>query len=369
MIQNSGNWFYRLKPMSNCFLYGNNLIQISYLLINRNLYIMLFPWLILYIIPYLSSPDLKPIYISGFAQGTSYQITYYAKDSMVFQAQIDSIFSAIDSSLSIYKPYSLISQFNRSESSVKADKHLKAVIKKSLQIAKKTNGVFDITVHPLVQAWGFGTKTVSAPPGHTIIQSILKCVGPGKVYLQNGKLIKKEPCVKIDVNGIAQGYTVDVLGEYLEKKNIKNYLVELGGEIRIKGRKQPGGQLFSIGIEGPGGNGLNLYPLQKIIRLKKGAVTTSGNYRRYYQYGTERISHLIDPKTGYPLQNEMISATIWAKDAITADGYDNALMGMGLEKALQFVNRQQDMEAYIIYKQATGAVADTATAGFYKLMD
>ncbi|GAA4442466.1 FAD:protein FMN transferase [Pontibacter saemangeumensis] len=312
--------------------------------------------------------ELKQFQIRGLAQGTSYQVTYYAKDSSLNKAQITSVLAQIDSSLSIYKPYSLISQFNRSATGIRPDRHLRKVVKKAQQVSRKTGGAFDITVLPLVQAWGFGATPVPALPDTAAIQDLLPCVGADKIHLSRGQLRKDAPCVQIDVNGIAQGYTVDVLADFLEKNGIRDYLVELGGEIRVKGRK-PDGKPMAIGIEGPSaGSPGDAYPIQKIIRLEKGAITSSGNYRKFYQSGSRKISHLIDPKTGFPLDNELISVTVWAGDAMTADAYDNALMGMGLEKAFAYLRGQKELQAYFIYRQADGAVADTATAGFYRLM-
>ncbi|MCJ8167187.1 FAD:protein FMN transferase [Pontibacter sp. E15-1] len=320
--------------------------------------------------PLARKPPLTPFHIRGFAQGTSYQITYYAEDSLISKAQVAYIFAQLDSSLSLYKPYSLISQFNRSENGLPVDRHLSKVVRKAQQVSEKTVGTFDITVAPLVQAWGFGASPpATGLPDSVAIKALLACVGTDKIRLRHGYLHKDKPCVRIDVNGIAQGYTVDVLAGLLEQRGIQNYLVEVGGEVRVKGTKQPGGQPMAIGIEGPAsGSPDDPYPIRKIIRLSKGAVTTSGNYRKFYQSGNQRISHLIDPKTGYPLKNELISVTVWAKDAMTADAYDNALMGMGLEKALRFASRQHSLEAYFIYQTPNGSVADTATSGFYRLM-
>ena len=308
----------------------------------------------------------KPFRISGFAQGTSYQILYYSADSLVSRKQADSIFVKIDSALSIYKPYSLISQFNSSLSGIPVDAMLSEVVKKSLKIHQKTNGAFDITVQPLVQAWGFGAKRINALPDSAQIKSLLGCVGSEHLRLKRNRLIKSKPCLGIDVNGIAQGYSVDLIASFVESKGITDYLVELGGEIRMKGKK-PTGEAMTVGIESPGDDARNPLPLTRRIRLHHGAVTTSGNYRKFHQDGLRKLTHLIDPKTGHPIQNEMISVTVVADDAITADGYDNALMNMGLKKALTFVRKQKNLEAYFIYHKADGSVADTASAGFYKL--
>ena len=311
---------------------------------------------------------LSAFRISGFAQGTGYHILYYAPDSLVTRGQTDSIFARIDSSLSIYKPYSLISRFNQAQNGIETDRMLRDVVRKSMQVNKITKGAFDITVQPLVQAWGFSAKRIAALPDSVEIKSLLNCVGPKHVRLRGNRLIKDKPCAAIDVNGIAQGYSVDLLAKFLESKGIANYLVELGGEIRVKGRKYPSGEMMSVGIESPGDDSDNPLPVVRTIRVGDGAVTTSGNYRKFYQAGLKKISHLIDPKTGYPIQNEMISVTVVAREAITADAYDNALMNMGVEEALKFVKRQKNVQAYFIYHKTDGSVADTATAGFYKLM-
>ena len=311
--------------------------------------------------------SLVGFHFTGIAQGTTWHITYFADDSTVTKKQFDSIFISIDSSMSIYKPYSLISRFNTAPDGITMDKHLKRVVQKSLSIYKETDGISDITVYPLVREWGFGTKKLTALPDSATIQSILPCVGSDKIFVDHSRLIKKNPCVKIDVNGIGQGYTVDVIADFLESNRIQNYLVEVGGELRIKGYKQPGNIPFSVGIESPAENDLDEPVIKKIIQVEKGAVTTSGNYRRYYESDGKVISHLMNPKTGYPLQNELISVTVFAKDAITADGYDNALMGMGLKSAFLFLEKHKEMEAHFIYHTVSGAISDTATKGFYKL--
>ena len=184
-----------------------------------------------------------------------------------------------------------------------------------------------------------------------------------------GNFLRKElPCVQLDVNGIAQGYSVDLLAALLEKKGVENFMVELGGEIRVKGRKQPSGQKMAIAVEAPGDNEFEQGPARKIIYLDKGAVTTSGSYHQFYKSGSKKITHLLDPKTGYTVSNELISVTVWAKDAITADAYDNSFMVMGLKKSIEWINNYGGVEAFFIYKNPDGTIADTATKGFYKLL-
>jgi len=316
-----------------------------------------------------AKPKSADFHINGYAQGTTYNITYYAESEKINQEAIDSIFKALDQSLSIYHPQSLISKFNNSTTEIKTDKHLHTVVKKSLAIYKETKGKFDITVYPLVNAWGFGNEKIKHLPDSNKIKEILKCIGSDKLEIKKENLIKKTSCLKIDVNGIAQGYSVDVLANYLEKQGIKNYLIEVGGELRIRGRK-PNGDLMKIGIESPAGHSFDEPVIRKTIAVKRGAVTTSGNYRKFItsEDHQKKLSHLIDPFTGYPLQGSLISATIIAKDAITADGYDNALMAMKVEEALAFVRKKKHMEAYFIYLKKDGTVADTASLGFKKFL-
>ena len=313
------------------------------------------------------SGELKRFQLNGTAQGTTYHITYYAADSFVIKKQIDSILDKIDSSLSLYKSYSLINQFNNSKSGLEVDEHFINVVKKAKEVYKATGGLFDVTIYPLTDAWGFGPSVKDSMPDSNKVRQLVSCVNSSFIYLQGKKLIKKKPCVQLDANGIAQGYSVDVIAGFFEKKGITRYLVELGGEIRIKGRKYPENEKMKIGIESPGAD--PEFPMiEKVIWLDNGAVTTSGNYRRYYESDGKKITHLIDPKTGYPIRNELISVTVFAKDAITADGYDNALMGMGLKKALAFVEKRKDIAAHFIYQKKDGTTADTMSRRFRALL-
>lgn len=322
---------------------------------------------ILWLLPGSKAP-LRPFQLSGYAQGTTYSITYYAPDSVVASAEVSRQLAEIDASLSLYKPNSLINQFNQSATGVVADRHLRVVVRKALDVYQQTDGLFDATVQPLVQAWGFGTRPTETAPSAAAIQAILPTIGSDKIQLRGDSLVKKVPAVHLDLNGIAQGYTVDVLASLLERKRIRNYLVELGGEIRVRGRKQPGGEMMRIGIERPDSSGWQMPSMQQIIQLSAGGVTTSGNYRKFKQEGTVRNAHLIDPKSGYPFQNELISVTVVAPDAMTADAYDNALMGMGVAKALAFLRTHRDLQAYFIYQRPNGTVADTASPGFQRLV-
>jgi thiamine biosynthesis lipoprotein len=306
--------------------------------------------------------------LSGYAQGTTYHVSYFAQDRLVSVKDVDLLLAGIDSSLSLYKAYSTISTFNSSRSGSKIDHHFKKVFIKSAEVTRHTGGLFDITVQPLVEAWGFGAAKAQALPDSASIKATLKCVGADKVKLNNDILVKALPCVKIDMNGIAQGYSVDMMSNYLKSKGINDFMVELGGEIRVEGRKASGA-LFTIGIEKPDNNSSFGRPLQQILKMKNGAITTSGNYRNYHTSGTKRLSHIINPKSGFPEESELISVTVHAGDAITADAYDNALMLMGMKKALPFVESTDDLAAYFIYQKQDGTIGDTACTKFKKLLN
>ncbi len=311
--------------------------------------------------------SLRAVHLSGYAQGTTYAITYYAADSAVTGEAVARKLAEIDASLSLYAPGSLINRFNRSPKGVVADAHLRRVVRKALRVYRDTGGLFDATVEPLVQAWGFGPRPVAEPPSAAAIRAILPLVGSDKIHLRGDSLVKDLPGVRIDLNGIAQGYTVDVLAALLESQRIRDYLVEVGGEIRVRGRR-PGGERMRIGIERPDTSDGPPAGLQRVIRLRAGGVTTSGNYRKFKRWGPVKSAHLINPRTGYAFQNELVSATVVARDALTADAYDNALMGMGLAPALAFLRRHRRLRAYLLYQRPNGAVAEAATRGFQKLI-
>lgn len=310
---------------------------------------------------------LKTFTLTGNAQGTSYQIRYRAAEGLVSSAEVAHLFSKIDLSLSLYNPESLISQFNRLDKEIMSDEYLSAVVQKSLSICAQSNGAFDITVKPLVDLWGFGPRSGKKIPSKKEIRKALSHVGCGQVFMKGSALVKKHKGVQIDCNGIAQGYSVDLLADLLEKKGINNYLIELGGEIRLLGLNQE--ELpWSVGIEGPEINESGNFILSRRIRPLKGAVTTSGSYRNYFMKGEKQYSHIINPSTGYPVDNGMISATIIAADAITADALDNICMVLGPMASIKFLEKFTNVDAYLVYKKKDGQLADTSTTGFSKYL-
>jgi len=287
------------------------------------------------------------IKISGEAQGTSYNITYLAGSHSNYRESFDSIFKKIDLSLSTYLPASLISRINRNDTTVITDDYFTDVFNKSIEVSEKTNGLFDVTVAPIVNAWGFGFSKREKVDA-VLIDSLLKFIGYKKVRWEGKKLVKDIPQVMLDFNAIAQGYTVDVLASFLESKHINNYLVEVGGELRSKG-KRLGNSRWVVGIEQP--NEIPATSLKAVIKIEDKALATSGNYKKYYVEDGKKYTHIINPFTGYPAKNNLLSATVIAGNCMTADAYATAFMVMGLEKSKAFLskNKELGLEVYFIY--------------------
>lgn len=289
------------------------------------------------------------ITISGAAQGTSYHITYLAGQHSNFRESFDSIFKKIDASLSTYDTGSIISRINKNDPAVTVDEYFSTVFNKSIEVAEKTKGLFDVTVAPIVNAYGFGfKKRERITPA--LIDSLLPLVGYKKVKLLNNQLVKDTPQVMLDFNAIAQGYTVDVLAAFLDSKGISNYMVEVGGELRAKGTKLNDSS-WTVGIEQPNENITEGAPLFASINIKDKALATSGNYKKFYVEDGKKYAHIINPFTGYPAKHNLLSTTVIADDCMTADAYATSFMVMGLEKSKQFLAEHKDLnlEVFFIY--------------------
>jgi len=283
----------------------------------------------------------------------------------VGKVQIDSILSGFDNSLSEYIPNSIISRVNRNDTLVQLDRYFEDVFYKSFEIYSRTHGAFDITVAPLVNAWGFGPKTETFPDS-TQIDSLLQYVGMDKVKLKNNRVVKSDPNITLDVNAIAQGYSVDVVANYLMEEGFNNYLVEIGGEVRAGGAKKwlhP----WKVGLDKPYEH--SFIPgeaFQVILKLEDVSLATSGNYRKFYEKDGIKYGHSINPVTGYPAMDKLLSASIVASDCMTADGYATACMIMGLEKSIDFVKSDKKLEAYFIYSGPSGEFKTWYSSGFKK---
>ncbi|HEY5510789.1 MAG TPA: FAD:protein FMN transferase [Prolixibacteraceae bacterium] len=310
--------------------------------------------------------ELKQYKITGGAQGTYYAITYYADNNKNLQPEVDSLLKNVDRSVSSYLPTSLISRLNNNDSTATADQIYETVFKKSMEVSAKTDGAFDITVGPLVNAWGFGFSK-KAQVDQAMVDSLLPLVGYRKVSLSKGKLIKSDPRIKIDFDAIAQGYTSDLIGRFFETRGIDNYLIDVGGEVLGKGLK-PDGKMWSVAIEMPAKNSMDERKIQAILTLKEKAISTSGSYRKYYEENGIRYSHTIDPSNGYPVKHNLLSVSVLADDCITADAYATAFMVMGLEKSKDFLARNGELEAYFISDDKNGGFSVFYTLGFDRLL-
>ena len=300
----------------------------------------------------------------GRAQGTTYTISYYAPTASITQSSIDSIFAVIDQSMSLYKKDSQISRFNEPNTvELKLDPHMLKVMKESFRVYKDSKGLFDVTVMPLVSLWGFGPKEVVDIPDSLTIRETMEYVGMDKLRLSGKTLKKKAPKVEVDLNGIAQGYTVDVLHDFLLKKKIASFIVEVGGEIRAYGTK-PDQSTFKVLVQRPeqaiGGS-------DHILELRNKAVTTSGSYEKFRKVKDYRFSHHMDPKTGFPIQSQIISVTVVANTAMEADAYDNVFIAMKPEDAISFANSKNIIDIYLMYLEE-GTVKEAQSAGFKKYL-
>jgi FAD:protein FMN transferase len=305
--------------------------------------------------------------ITGFAQGTTYHITYENSNNIDYSADIDSILKAFDKSCSMYDSTSIISRINNNDSTVEADDWFIDVFKKSAEVNTLSEGALDITVGPVVHAWGFGNAPI-AKHDTAYIDSLLQFVGMDKVKLEGRKITKKYPGVSLDVNAVAQGYSVDVVSKFFEVKGIKNYLVEIGGEVRCKGTNA-NNKFWHIGIDKPTDG--NLTPgeeLQAVIELNNKSLTTAGNYRKFFVENGVKYGHTIDPKTGFPAKNTLLSATVICNDAITADAWDTAFMVLGLEKSKELLKKLPGIEVYFIYSNSKGEFEVFFSEGMKKMI-
>jgi thiamine biosynthesis lipoprotein len=297
-----------------------------------------------------ASDSLKTYHIQGFAQGTSYNISYIATDSVVSKTAIEEMLHTIDASLSLYNSSSLIQQFNNATHGIHMDQHLKTVVQKAIEISTLSNGGFDITCKPIIDLWKFH-QISNRPPNNKVIKKTLLHVGYQYLSIKGDSLLKKYPSLQIDCDGIAQGYTVDQLALIFKKKNIEHFIIELGGEVYANGRplQKKSWEIAIQPIVIP-----FLHPSSLKVSLTNHAITTSGSMNKFLQLGKEYFSHVVNPLTGHPVPHKIISVTVVANNAITADALDNALMVMGVEKAFQWADNNPGIGVYIQYVDKKG---------------
>jgi thiamine biosynthesis lipoprotein len=242
----------------------------------------------------------------------------------------------------------------------------RVIFEKAMQVSEASNGAFDITVGPLVSAWGFGLSN-RLQMNQSRVDSILPLIGYKKVKLIGNKILKTNPNISLDFNAIAQGYSVDVLGAFLLSRGITDFLVDIGGEVIARGSK-PDGTPWNVAVELPSKSADDDRKIQAVLRLQNKAISTSGNYRKFYEENGIRYSHTIDPSTGYPVKHSLLSVSVLADDCITADAYATVLMVMGLEKGKLFLQSHPELEAYFIFSGSDGSMKTYYTKGFGDLL-
>lgn len=300
---------------------------------------------------------------SGRVFGTFYKIKYEAKDGRSLAEHYKRLFLEVDSSLSTFNKESIISRFNSGEDSVLVDSHFRNVLEKGAAVSEISGGAFDMTVAQVVNAWGFGFSKRD-DVSDELIDSLMRHVGYGKVRLVNGLLVRDEAGVMLDASAIAKGYSVDVVARCLDSLGVENYMVEIGGEISVKGVNHEG-RPWGIGVTNPVDDSTMMRTeLYDVVYLQDKAMATSGNYRQYYHKGGKKYSHTIDPRTGYPVEHNLLSASVFADDCMTADALATACMVVGLDSSMVMIEAIPDVEGFFIYADSSGVFQTKTTSGF-----
>lgn len=289
----------------------------------------------------------------GTIFGTYYHIKYEAPQAL--DDEISRALHEVDASMSVFNKQSTLSAINAG-TSMHTDALLYEVLTKARKVSEATDGAFDVTVMPLVNAWGFGFKKGEFPTDSQI-DSLRAFVGYKRFELAADSTIKKsDPRLMIDCGAIAKGYGVDRVARVLREHNVRNYMVEIGGEVVVKGRN-PEGKDWQIGVSKPVDNKDGAQTeLQTVLSLHDCAVATSGNYRNFYIKDGHKYAHTIDPRTGRPVQHSLLSATVMAPDCATADAYATAFMVLGIEGAPKVLDAHKELRVYLIYEDAKGAL-------------
>lgn len=296
---------------------------------------------------------------SGNIFGTSYSITYQSDKEL--HEEIRKTLSDVDNSLSTFNRNSLITAVNENRDTI-ADEMFTTVFNLAREISAKTDGAFDITVAPLVNAWGFGFRK-GILPDSAAVDSLRRHIGYSTVALKGNKIEKLHKETMLDCSAIAKGFGCDAVAATLDRHGIENYMVEIGGEVVAKGVNDKGGK-WRIGISKPTDNPTaSSNELHKIISITGKSMATSGNYRNYRIENGKKLAHTIDPRTGYPVNHNLLSATVIADDCATADAYATAFMVVGMEKAMEICRENSGIEAYFIYSDENGTLKNAETEG------
>ena len=308
-------------------------------------------------------PAREQVYQGG-ALGTSYSIKLFAPDTADLQPRIDSVFRVVNQSLSTYLADSDISRINRGDTTVRVDEMFREVFEQSRRIHQRTKGYFDPTVGVLVDAWGFG-------PGEALqmdslrVDSLLQYVGFGKTdLLRDNRIVSDLPGIRLDFNAIAKGYAIDRLAIMLDRAQVEHYLVEVGGELRSRGKNLSKGQAWVVGIEDPQAE--DRRETRKIITLENHSLASSGNYRKFRidSVTGQKYVHTIDPHTGFTRNSNVLATSVLAPTCMEADGYATAFMAMDLEDSMELLSEIPELEGYIIFLDGEGQTREFMTPGF-----
>ena len=310
--------------------------------------------------------------LAGKAQGTTFTIKYLDSLHRDLSGPIDSIFKAIDRSLSLWDSTSTVTAFNAAvDTFASTDVHFRTMVSLSHGLWMTTDKTFDPTVLPLVKAWGLG-KEGRTGLDTAAVDSLRHVLGMDRIAIDErwrqqtvlAPMItyhKERAGVQFDPNGIAQGYTVDVIAIHLQQHGITNYMVEVGGEVRTKG-SNANGTAWTLQIDKPV-DGVE-HVQQTVVPVQDRSLATSGNYRKFIEINGKRYGHTIDPRTGRPAMNALLSASVIADDCATADALGTALMVMGPEQARSWLARHREMEAYLVTDDGSGGYAVWTTPGW-----
>lgn len=311
----------------------------------------------------------KEASFSGRTMGTVYHITVVTglwTDTGRLKKAVDNRLAGINKSMSTYMPTSEISRFNavyEAGRGIDASRDFLAVLKVARRIYELTNGAWDGTIWPLVKLWGFnGTEIPQAVPEAGAIKDALACVGFSGIKIETGRVIKEDPCLILDLASIAKGYGVDQVAELLKRKGIADFIVEIGGEVYAAGVKKNGEQ-WRVGVNVPEDTA-QFTDIRRTVTVSDKAVATSGDYRNYVVIDGKKYSHVLNPKTGYPVDNKVASVTVVADSCVMADGLATGLMVMGPETGIPLVESLDDTECLITVRPVDGELKDYASEGF-----
>jgi FAD:protein FMN transferase len=331
------------------------------------LYAILLFTLLFSVWKYRQSQNLKLVWVSGTTMGPiTYNVKYFDEQQRNFKPQIDSLLQVFNQSLNTYIPDSEISQFNKTDSFSFDLPYFLPALKTARDLYQLTDGAFDPSIGPLIDVWGFGPGQQKQHDS-LFIDSLRNIVGYDKITFDEKSVTKKDSRMTISFSASAKGYGVDVVAEFLQSKDIENLFVEIGGEVRTVGINKSNGKIWAVGILDPNSDEISQFQYA-VVTLSNRSMATSGNYFNYHIIDGIKYGHTIDPKSGYPITHNLLSASVFAENCETADALATAFMVMGTEKSIEFLKQHPQFDAYLIYSKEDGEMNDYATNGVIELI-